>query len=195
MLTNRTSVLTLAAIATLALAASTDADASPFCHRGGFASFSRAYTPAAPRQRIVSVKPKIEEKVAKPANKYRPEPVVSQAVRAQPKDVETAAAKPANSYRPAQLAGAATTSAPVSTPATAATTTCLTKEYLDTGAVLFKDVCTQEWAMNSTNVSNKLSAVGRSCLIKDNAQDGVIMFKDVCTQEWAMNTVEQAAPR
>ena len=59
MLTNRTSVLTLAAIATLALAASTDADASPFCHRGGFASFSRAYTPAAPRQRIVSVKPKI----------------------------------------------------------------------------------------------------------------------------------------
>jgi hypothetical protein len=170
MLTNRTSVLTLAAIATLALAASTDADASPFCHRGGFASFSRAYTPAAPRQRIVSVKPKIEEKVAKPANKYRPEPVVSKAVRAQPKDVETAAA-------------------------TAATTTCLTKEYLDTGAVLFKDVCTQEWAMNSTNVSNKLSAVGRSCLIKDNAQDGVIMFKDVCTQEWAMNTVEQAAPR
>jgi hypothetical protein len=141
MLTNRTSVLTLAAIATLALAASTDADASPFCHRGGFASFSRAYTPAAPRQRIVSVKPKIEEKVAKPANKYRPEPVVSKAVRAQPKDVETAAAKPANSYRPAQLAGAATTSAPVSTPATAATTTCLTKEYLDTGAVLFKDVC------------------------------------------------------
>jgi hypothetical protein len=194
MLTNRTSVLTLAAIATLALAASTDADASPFCHRGGFASFSRAYIPAVPRQRIVSVKPKIEEKVAKAANKYRPEPVVSKVVRAQPKDVETAAAKPANSYQPAQLAGAAT-NAPVSTPATAATTTCLTKEYLDTGAVLFKDVCTQEWAMNSTNVSNKLSAVGRSCLIKDNAQDGVIMFKDVCTREWAMNTVEQAVAR
>jgi hypothetical protein len=66
---------------------------------------------------------------------------------------------------------------------------------VNTGAVLFKDVCTQEWAMNSTNVSNKLSAVGRSCLIKDNAQDGVIMFKDVCTQEWAMNTVEQAVAR
>jgi len=178
MLTSRTSALTLATIATLALAASTDADASPFCHRGGFASFSRAYIPVVPQQRIVSVRPKIEEKVAKAANKYRPEPVVSKVVRAQPKDVETAA-----------------TVAPISTQATAATATCLTKEYLDTGAVLFKDVCTQEWAMNSTNVSNKLSAVGRSCLIKDNAQDGVIMFKDVCTQEWAMNTVEQAVAR
>jgi hypothetical protein len=194
MFTHRTSVLALAAIATLALAASTDAEASPFCHRGGFASFSRAYIPVVPQQRIVSVRPKIEEKVAKAANKYRPEPVVSKVVRAQPKDVETAVAKPANSYQPAQLAGAATV-APISTPATAATTTCLTKEYLDTGAVLFKDVCTQEWAMNSTSVSNKLSAVGRSCLIKDNAQDGVIMFKDVCTQEWAMNTVEHAVAR
>ena len=194
MLTNRTSALTLAAIATLALAASTDADASPFCHRGGFASFSRAYIPVVPQQRIVSVRPKVEEKVAKAANKYRAEPVVSKVVRAQPKDVETVVAKPANSYQPAQLAGAATV-APLSTPATAATATCLTKEYLDTGAVLFKDVCTQEWAMNSTNVSNKLSAVGRSCLIKDNAQDGVIMFKDVCTQEWAMNTVEHAVAR
>jgi len=194
MLTSRTSALTLATIATLALAASTDADASPFCHRGGFASFSRAYIPVVPQQRIVSVRPKIEEKAAKAANKYRPEPVVSKVVRAQPKDVETAVAKPANSYQPAQLAGAAIV-APISTPATAATATCLTKEYLDTGAVLFKDVCTQEWAMNSTNVSNKLSAVGRSCLIKDNAQDGVIMFKDVCTQEWAMNTVEHAVAR
>lgn len=194
MLTNRTSTLTLAAIATLVLAASTDADASPFCHRGGFASFSRAYIPVVPQQRIVSARPKIEEKVAKAANKYRPEPVVSKVVRAQPKDIETAVAKPANSYQPAQLAGAATV-VPISTPATAATTTCLTKEYLDTGAVLFKDVCTQEWAMNSTSVSNKLSAVGRSCLIKDNAQDGVIMFKDVCTQEWAMNTVEHAEAR
>ena len=148
MLTNRTSALTLAAIATLVLAASTNADASPFCHRGGFASFSRAYIPVVPQQRIVSVRPKIEEKVAKAANKYRPEPVVSKVVRAQPKDIETAVAKPANSYQPAQLAGAATV-APISTPATAATTTCLTKEYLDTGAVLFKDVCTQEWAMNT----------------------------------------------
>jgi hypothetical protein len=193
MLTNRPSVLTLAAITTLALAASTDANASPFCHRGGFASFSRAYFPVAPQQRIVSAKPKFEAKVAKGASKTRPNPVASKVVRLQPK-IETAAARPANSYQPTQLAGAATV-APASTPATAATSTCLTKEYLDTGAVLFKDVCTQEWAMNSTNVSNKLSGVGRSCLTKDNAQDGVILFKDVCTQEWAMNTVEQAVAR
>ena len=191
MLTHRTSVLALAAIATLALAASTDAEASPFCHRGGFASFSRAYVPAAPPQRIVSAKPRFE--AARTAKRHVPEPVVTKTAAAHPKTVETPA-KPANSYQPTQLAGAATV-APVSTPATAATTTCLTKEYLDTGAVLFKDVCTQEWAMNSTNVSNKLSAVGRSCLTKDNAQDGVIVFKDVCTQEWAMNTVEQAVAR
>ena len=29
-----------------------------------------------------------------------------------------------------------------------ATRVCLTKEYLPTGQVLFKDVCTNEWAMN-----------------------------------------------
>jgi hypothetical protein len=190
MFSHRTSVLALAAIATLALAASTDAEASPFCHRGGFAGFSRAYFPA-PQQRIVSAKPRFE--AARTAKKYVPEAVATKTARAQPKNVETPA-KPANRYQPTQLAGAATV-APVSTPATAATTTCLTKEYLDTGAVLFKDVCTQEWAMNSTNVSNKLSVVGRSCLTKDNAQDGVILFKDVCTQEWAMNKVEQAVAR
>ena len=189
MFTHRASVLALAAIATLALAASTDAEASPFCHRGGFAGFSRAS--AAPQQRIASAKPRFE--AARTAKRYVPEAVVTKTARAHPKDVETPA-KAANSYQPAQLAGAATV-APVSTPATAATTTCLTKEYLDTGAVLFKDVCTQEWAMNSTNVSNRLSAVGRSCLTKDNAQDGIIVFKDVCTQEWAMNTVEQAVAR
>ena len=78
---------------------------------------------------------------------------------------EEKVAKTAIKHQPTHLAGAVTVT-PVSTPATAATTTCLTKEYLDIGAVLFKDVCTQEWAMNSTTVSNKLSAVGRSCLTK-----------------------------
>jgi hypothetical protein len=189
MFTHRTSVLALAAIATLALAASTDAEASPFCHR--FASFSRAYFPAAPQQRSVSAKPRFE--ATRTAKRKPPEAVVTKTARAHPKDVE-APAKPVSRYQPTQLAGAATV-APVSTPATAAPTMCLTKEYLDTGAVLFKDVCTQEWAMNSTNVSNKLSVVGRSCLTKDNAQDGVILFKDVCTQEWAMNRVEQAVAR
>ena len=142
MLTHRTSVLALAAIATLALAASTDAEASPFCHRGGFASFSRAYVPAAPPQRIVSAKPRFEA-----VRTAKREAVVTKTAMAHPKDVETPV-KSANRYQPTQLAGAATV-APVSTAATAATTTCLTKVYLDTGAVLFKDVCTQEWAMNT----------------------------------------------
>jgi len=104
MFTHRTSVLALAAIATLALAASTDAEASPFCHRGGFASFSRAYFPAAPQQRIVSAKPRFD--AARTAKKYVPEAVVTKTARAHPKNVETPA-EPANSYQPAQLAGAA----------------------------------------------------------------------------------------
>ena len=29
--------------------------------------------------------------------------------------------------------------------------TCLTKQYLATGAVLFKDTCTNEWAMNTVD--------------------------------------------
>jgi hypothetical protein len=52
MFTHRTSVLALAAIATLALAASTDAEASLFCHRG--ASPASAGLSPAPQQRIVS---------------------------------------------------------------------------------------------------------------------------------------------
>src|SRR4051795_4625841 len=121
MFTRRTSVFALAAIATLALAASTDAEASPFCH--SFGSFSRAYFPAAPQQRIVSAKPRFE--VTRTAKRNLPEAAVTKTARAHPKEVET----PAN--QPPQLAGAATV-APVSTPATAATATCLTKEYLDT---------------------------------------------------------------
>lgn len=35
----------------------------------------------------------------------------------------------------------------------AAVRTCLTKEYLPTGQVLFKDVCTNEWAMNPPPVA------------------------------------------
>ena len=46
---------------------------------------------------------------------------------------EEKVAKTAIKHQPTQLAGAVTVT-PVSTPATAATTTCLTQEYLDTGA-------------------------------------------------------------
>src|SRR4051794_21687744 len=122
MFAHRTSVLALAAIATLALAASTDAEASPFCHR--FGSFSRAYFPAAPQQRIVSAKPRFE--VTRTAKRNLPEAAVTKPARPHPREV-----KPPPTH-PTQLAGAAPV-ARFPTPATAATATCLTKEYLDTG--------------------------------------------------------------
>jgi hypothetical protein len=75
---------------------------------------------------------------------------------------------------------AAVANATVFTTAATATATCLTKEYLDTGAVMFKDTCTGEWAINSTTVDNKGAAVVRTCLSKDN-QDCVVVFKDTCT--------------
>jgi hypothetical protein len=80
--------------------------------------------------------------------------------------------------------------ATVATPA--APTTCLTKEYLQTGVVLFKDICTKEWAMNSTTIARPVtSATARDCLTKENLANGAVLFKDVCSAEWAMNPPEQ----
>lgn len=171
MLMNRTSLLTLAAISTLAVAGSTAAQAGgrsfapQFGHRGVGIPVM-AYIPLAQR-RVVVVRQKDDEPYAKPANRPRP------------------AAEPVKSTSVANAA--------ISTPAAAATSTCLTKEYLDTGAVMFKDTCTNEWAMNSTSVDNKVAAVVRTCLTKDNNSNGVVMFKDACTSEWAMNTADQQA--
>jgi hypothetical protein len=71
--------------------------------------------------------------------------------------------------------------------------TCLSKEYLDTGAVLFRDLCSREWAVNSTDVGNKITPAGQGCLVKDGNSRGVVTFTDTCTGEWAMNTREQMA--
>jgi hypothetical protein len=70
---------------------------------------------------------------------------------------------------------------------------CLSKQLLATGAVLFKDVCTKEWAINSTGVAGQ--KVGGKCLTKVTHPDGVVMFRDVCSDEWAMNTTELARQR
>ncbi|MFL6798576.1 MAG: hypothetical protein ACJ8F3_14290 [Xanthobacteraceae bacterium] len=75
-------------------------------------------------------------------------------------------------------------------PVTPVSPTCLTKQYLDTGAVRFEDTCTHEWAVNSTTVEKK-SAAGASCLSKQE-ETSMIMFKDTCTGEWAMNTLATA---
>ena len=70
--------------------------------------------------------------------------------------------------------------------------TCLTKEYLATGAVLFKDTCTEQWAINSTTVARH-KPVGRACLSKEVSDDGIVIFRDTCTSEWAMNSSQNPA--
>lgn len=69
---------------------------------------------------------------------------------------------------------------------------CLTKEYLKDGPVLFKDTCTKEWAIGDAAENQ---SVNPSCLRKDYLEGGkVVKFTDVCTKEWAMNppTEQQA---
>ena len=70
---------------------------------------------------------------------------------------------------------------------------CLAKQYLDTGAVMFKDTCTNEWAINSTTVTAQPGTSASRCLTKESHPDGVVMFRDTCTNEWAMNTSSQIA--
>ena len=76
--------------------------------------------------------------------------------------------------------------------ATAAPPSCLTKKYLATGAVLFKDTCTEQWAINSTTVARHKPA-GRACLSKEVSDDGIVIFRDTCTSEWAMSSSQNPA--
>ncbi|HEY7242649.1 MAG TPA: hypothetical protein VH678_02050 [Xanthobacteraceae bacterium] len=70
---------------------------------------------------------------------------------------------------------------------------CLKKEYLATGAVLFKDKCTNEWAINSSAATAHKPVRRQSCLSKELSNDGVVVFRDSCTNEWAMNTSHHTA--
>jgi len=72
---------------------------------------------------------------------------------------------------------------PADTPAGTPVRACLVKEYLQAGVVLFKDVCGNTLAINTT--SNP-KATESACLVKIDLQDGVL-FRDLCTSEWAMN--------
>jgi hypothetical protein len=76
--------------------------------------------------------------------------------------------------------------------ATATAPSCLTKKYLATGAVLFKDTCTEQWAINSTTVARHKPG-GRACLSKEISDDGIVMFRDTCTSEWAMSSSQNPA--
>jgi hypothetical protein len=100
-------------------------------------------------------------------------------------------AKPKNDIVVAQASG---DPAPASAESTGTTspppkTSCLTKEYLATGAVLFKDTCTRQWAINSTAVATH-KPVGRTCLSKQVSDDRIVIFRDTCTNEWAMNSAD-----
>jgi hypothetical protein len=64
---------------------------------------------------------------------------------------------------------------------------CLTKDYLEPSTVMFKDVCTKQWAKNDTNVATRAATDDPKCLRKENLQGGGVLFKDLCTGEWAMN--------
>jgi hypothetical protein len=63
---------------------------------------------------------------------------------------------------------------------------CLKKTYLQTGVVMFRDVCSQEWAIGNSSITNP-APTHSACLSKENPQEGVVLFKDNCTSEWAMN--------
>ena len=95
-----------------------------------------------------------------------------------------------NDSGPAPVVPASAVSPVVTAPAPS----CLTKEYLQAGTVLFKDVCTNQFAMNSTTLpSQVVTAATRACLTKENLQAGTVLFKDICTNEWAMNPPDQQA--
>jgi hypothetical protein len=203
MLVNRTSLLTLAAVTTLAMAA-TGAEAGSLCNRGGggFGGYARAYSPA-PRviNKVVAVKPRNDEQYSKPAYAKRPASAdsvkstsVASAAKATTK-ADAADTSVASATKPATASTAAkpTVVASAAVPTATATKTCFAKEYLDNGTVRFSDTCTKEWAINSTNVETKTSKVDQACLTKENNQNGVVMFKDACTGEWAMNTADQFA--
>jgi hypothetical protein len=163
MLKSRSTAKALAALTVISLIAPTAANAHCAIH--SFLGKPQArYSAAKAPTRTASVKP--APQASKPADGYR---VASQAAK------------------PVVVAPAA----PVSAPATIATNTCLTKEYLDTGAVKFQDTCTKEWAVNSTDVEKR--TVTLSCLTKESSQSGVVMFRDTCTNEWAMNTLDKLA--
>jgi hypothetical protein len=100
-------------------------------------------------------------------------------------------AKPKNDIVVAQASGdpAPASAESMGTTSPPPKTSCLTKEYLATGAVLFKDTCTRQWAINSTAVATH-KPVGRTCLSKEVSDDRIVIFRDTCTNEWAMNSAD-----
>lgn len=171
------------AVVTFIVTACADAEAGFHCRRG-MGSFAKVYN-FAPRDRIgkiVSTRSANEHQ--RPSRSASPKGPVASPVKS---------ARIVSAAKPTGNADTAVSTPTIRTPIATPTDTCLVKEYLDTGAVRFKNSCTHEWAINSTDGDKKTSTVGHICLTKQNSRDGVVMFKDVCTGEWAMNTAKQMA--
>jgi hypothetical protein len=210
MRTNRSSLFAYVAIAALGVAATSltasEASAGIFCGRGFGGGFStpRYFSPApVHRERVVVRRPvQAPTKVAaatQPA-KAPPNKTIAAAqpvkVVAPSKPVESKPTPAAEPTKVASTAGSAEVTQAAGTAQTNAAriaTPCLTKQYLATGAVLFKDGCTNEWAINSTSAKTQSAASSGNCLTKENHPNGVLMFRDTCTNEWAMNTAERLA--
>ena len=87
-------------------------------------------------------------------------------------------AQPSYAPRPSYAAYAPTPAAQAPAPS------CLSKEYLTNGPVLFKDSCTKEWAMGEASPTRGLNV---GCLHKEYVDGGTVKFTDICTKEWATN--------
>src|SRR5262245_9152720 len=194
MRTNRTSLFAYVAIAAPGVAATStsasEAAAGIFCGKfgGGFAA-PRNYSPApVHRERVVVRRP--PPAASKPVVVAAPRKPVS----AEPPKVASTASTANTANTAAAAAEVAQAAGTANANAARTATPSLTKQYLETGAVICKDACTNECAINSTTATGqKASSIGGNCLTKENHPDGVVMFKDTCTKEWAMNTAERLA--
>jgi hypothetical protein len=157
---------------------------------GGFSSPRSASVAPSYRQRVAAHKPVHAPPAKTVVAAAPPKPVV---VAAAP--VKATPRKPIATPEPVKLSstvGAANVTHDAGTVA-ARVPSCLVKQYLDTGAVMFKDTCSNEWAINSTTANAQPGTSTSRCLTKESQPDGVVMFRDTCTNEWAMNTSSQIA--
>jgi hypothetical protein len=90
----------------------------------------------------------------------------------------------AYNYRRSSYSAPAYAAAPAPVQTAVAPASCLSKEYLPNGPVLFKDSCANEWAMGD---AAQQQSVNVACISKEYLQPGQVLFKDRCTGESAVN--------
>ena len=195
MLVTRTSFLISAAAVLFVMATHTGAEARFLCWRG-MGSYAKYHKPplfykSTPQVRASRAHHANPPNYQPPAKVIQPKTTAKVQVENQTKSISTVSSKPASivSAKPRPLTDMAESAS-----IARSTDTCVVKEYLDTGVVRFRDVCTKEWAINSIERDDaKTSKIRSACLSKQHNRNGVVIFRDVCTGEWAMNTVKQMA--